>query len=184
VARKSISDPNYIGPQVYIATNTVDGMKYIGKTIHSFNFRHKYLDKGHDFSRAYHRESHNWNIKIFPCKSEAAANKLEYEKVTNWHVRSKKYYNQTTGGQGGTTESRARAKADRLEAKKVEAQRVYANRFNSHQFYYEKDRRQKLDRIKERKALPKKILSKFLWGLFYILISPFSWIAFIILNKL
>ena len=182
--RKTLSDPDYFGPQVYIATNIVDDMKYIGKTKTSFNCRHKYLDKNHDFSRAYHRERHNWIIKVFPCKSESAANKLEYEKVRNWHVKSKKYYNRTTGGQGGTTESRAKAKAYRNKQKEIEVQRIHANRFNSHQVLYERNLKEIARKLAARKALPKKVITSIFWGIFNIIFNPLFWISIVVLNNI
>lgn len=160
--RKTINNPDYFGPQVYIAVNKVDGMKYIGKTIKSFNIRHRYRDASHDFSVAYHNEPENWDVKVIPCKSEAEANKLEYEKVTNWHVRSRKYYNKTTGGQGGTVESRALAKEYRKKQAEIEKLKAHETRFNSHQKLYEKHLADLRLKKAKRKALPKRIIFSFI----------------------
>ncbi len=93
---------------VYIATNTINGKQYVGKTVHTMEFRKRGHESGLDrksnyvFKRAlkkYGVEAFTWKV-VLESDDEIFLNKMEVYLIKNKRTKSPHGYNMTDGGEG------------------------------------------------------------------------------------
>lgn len=89
---------------IYETTNTINGMKYIGKHI-TKNINDSYLGSGIYLTNAIEKYGEaNFNKKIlFVFENENDMNSKERELVNEELIKNEKYYNISLGGYGGKT---------------------------------------------------------------------------------
>lgn len=155
VIHKTIKDPYGF---IYITTNLVNGMRYLGQK--SFNQKDwkTYLGSGMAFKKAlnkYGRENFQKNI-IYICYSEEELNQTEYElSVYLDVVESKDWYNLVFGGgtsRGWHPSEETRRKQSESAIKRFQSEEARKQASESHQGYYpSEDTRKKMSEAQKGK---------------------------------
>jgi hypothetical protein len=89
-----------VGPLLYVATDNVNGMKYIGITSTSIKQRNHKRDPSH-FGNVMRKRSDTITFEVIPCETIELAQELEELMVDQEVVDSEQYYNRALGGKHG-----------------------------------------------------------------------------------
>jgi group I intron endonuclease len=111
------TSPDFVGYQLYLITNNINGKQYIGQTIRKLSHRYaehcsSVIAKGSLIQRAIHKygKDNFTMVLIQTCNSQEELDKAEIDAIIKYNTQSPNGYNLSLGGKGGSKSLETRAK--------------------------------------------------------------------------